>query len=528
MTISTTAAWRAAIVTAACTAVIARAALPGAPLEIGSRLELFVDRYLIDRLEGTSLKLGLPVKREVSFRFDQPWERPFAGAASVVKGPSGIYRFYYRGAAADAEGNYSADYEVTCVAESRDGIVWTKPNLGLYEYHGSRNNNIILRPTPPFRSSHNFAVFLDARPGIDASERYKAVGGAGGKNGAGLFRWVSADGVRWRLFSEAPLFKGYALDTLNIAFWSPSENCYVAYIRTWSQGGTPDQPDFSGKRTMSRSVSRDFVNWSEPKVMSFGNAPEDELYTIGSHPYFRAPHIQIALPFRIVVGRNVLTEAEAESLDVQAVRGRVDPRLGQGLGARGTGHGLGAVSDAVLMSSRGGFEFDRTFMESFIRPGLERAAWTARSNCPAFNIVPTSDTELSLYLQVGYTSNQYHVRRYSLRIDGFASVNAPFAGGEMTTKPVVFEGEALVVNYSTSSIGHVKVELQDARGQPLPGFALADCDEIVGDEIKRVVSWRKSSDLSSLRGKPVRLRFAMKDADLYLLQCRTQSSASAP
>jgi len=90
----------------------------------------------------------------------------------------------------------------------------------------------------------------------------------------------------------------------------------------------------------------------------------------------------------------------------------------------------------------------------------------------------------------------------------------------MVTKPLTFNGDKLVINYSTSSIGHVKVELQDAGGRPLPGFTLAESDEIVGDEIRRTVTWKGSEDVSSLAGRPVRLRFAMKDADLYSIQFR--------
>jgi hypothetical protein len=59
------------------------------------------------------------------------------------------------------------------------------------------------------------------------------------------------------------------------------------------------------------------------------------------------------------------------------------------------------------------------------------------------------------------------------------------------------------------------VELQDANGQPIEDYTLADCSEIIGDEIKRVVTWNNGADVSALAGKPVRLRFRMHDADLF-------------
>ncbi|HAH43771.1 MAG TPA: hypothetical protein DCM07_02745, partial [Planctomycetaceae bacterium] len=86
------------------------------------------------------------------------------------------------------------------------------------------------------------------------------------------------------------------------------------------------------------------------------------------------------------------------------------------------------------------------------------------------------------------------------------------------TKPLVFDGSELSLNFSTSAAGGIKVEIQDEQGQPLPGFTLADCREQIGNEVDRVVSWKQGSDLKSLSGKPVRLKFVMKDADLYSLQ----------
>ena len=90
----------------------------------------------------------------------------------------------------------------------------------------------------------------------------------------------------------------------------------------------------------------------------------------------------------------------------------------------------------------------------------------------------------------------------------------------MTTKPLVFEGGELVVNYATSAAGSVRFELQDASGKAIDGFLLPQCREIYGDEIERVVSWDDGSDVSALAGTPVRLHAALKDADLYSVRFR--------
>jgi hypothetical protein len=476
-----------------------------APVELADRLELFVDHHLVERLEGTRLVLGRPQPANIALTFDQPWEEA-ANYVTVIK-DADVYRMYYRGCQRTPEGEFDPRTEVTCYAESRDGITWTKPMLQLHEVEGSRENNVILGPDAR-RVSHNFSPFLDTRPGVLRNERFKAVGGvfndnrersvhAGSEAGlGGLFRYVSADGIRWTLYSEEPIFVGYALDSLNCLAWVPSENAYAIYLRTWSEGGTPEQPEFRGYRTVSRAVSKDFNHWSTPKRMTFGDTPPENLYTNGTHSYFRAPHLLVGLAFRFQPERAVLSEDEMSRYGVHHTQHR-------------------GLSDAVLLTSRGGDSYDRTFLESIIRPGADRRAWSARSNAPALGVVPTTNQEMSLYVVKHYTQPDCHLRRYTLRTDGFASLEAPFAGGSAVTKPLAFTGNQLVLNYATSAAGSVRVELLDETGQPLPGFGEAECDELVGDEIAWTVTWRGDSDLGSHVGRSIRLRFLLKDANVF-------------
>ena len=132
---------------------------------------------------------------------------------------------------------------------------------------------------------------------------------------------------------------------------------------------------------------------------------------------------------------------------------------------------------------------------------------------------PGAPNELSLHFNEGSWRNDRHrVRRYTIRLDGFVSAHAPYSGGEIVTKPLTFTGKALSLNYATSAAGSVKIELQDAAGNPLPGFALADAEELFGDSVDQTVSWTGGADVSSLAGKTVRLRFVLKDADVYSYQ----------
>ena len=114
-------------------------------------------------------------------------------------------------------------------------------------------------------------------------------------------------------------------------------------------------------------------------------------------------------------------------------------------------------------------------------------------------------------------------RRFVLRTDGFASVHAGADAGAMRTRPLRFAGRELAVNYATSAGGSLRVEVQDAEGKAIPGFALADCRALVGDAIEQGVRWAKRRDVGALAGHTVRLRFVMQDADLFALQFRKGS-----
>ena len=433
---------------------------PGS-VNIGSRLELFVDRHIVDRLEGTGFQLHRP----------QPYPLPKSpvggGYMSVLK-DGDVYRAYYRAFIEGYEGERhdGSRGEITCYAESRDGHEWSFPQLGLYEARGPQGRNAILAEQPPF--SHNFAPFLDTRPGIRKTARFKALAGV---HPGGLCAFRSADGIHWERMRSKPVLtdEDFAFDSQNVSFWSSVEKCYVCYFRTW-------QTSHGRLRTISRSTSKDYVHWSEPVPMN-PNLPGEHLYVSGTHPYFRAPHIYVALPTRFHPDR-------------------------------------GASTDILFMASRAGTtHYERLFTEAFIRPGLDPARWGNRANYVAFGVVPTGPAEMSIY-------HNRSGHRYVLRTDGFTSINAGSEGGELITKPLTFAGKGLYLNYSTSASGSIQVEIQRPNGNPARGYSLKDCLPIVGDEIERRVEWKGGPDVSQLAGKNVRLRFVMKECDLFSIQFR--------
>ena len=464
-------------------ATAATVAAQQTPVQIGSRLELFVDDYIIDRMDRAELELHHPMPAGPAITFDKPWEGAFTGYQTVIK-DGDLYRFYYRGY--PEVGDHAG--QVTCYAESRDGKTFTKPNLGLYEIYGTKDNNVILAHADPM--THNFAPFLDTRPGVPADERYKALGGS---LKSGLMAYVSGDGIHWRPLRDEPVITEGAFDSQNVAFWSENEGMYLCYFRVFTESGGTNY------RSISRTTSSDFVNWTPPQEMGYGDTPREQLYTNQTHPYFRAPHIYLSTPMRFMPGRKVMTDEQIKKMDVVGKYG-------------------GDCADVVLMTTRGGYVYSRTFMEGFIRPGLDPGNWASRSAMAACNIVPTGPAEMSVYKQMHYAQPSTYMERYTLRTDGFVSVSAPYEGGEMVTKPLVFSGGRLVINFETSAAGGIQVEIQDVNGNPLPGYGLIDAVETIGDDIERSVVWPIGSDLSGMAGKPVRLRFVMRDADLYSIR----------
>tara|TARA_Y100001949_G_C15801978_1_gene249621 strand:- start:105 stop:587 length:483 start_codon:yes stop_codon:yes gene_type:complete len=157
-------------------------------------------------------------------------------------------------------------------------------------------------------------------------------------------------------------------------------------------------------------------------------------------------------------------------------------------------------------------------MEAFIRPGIGLDNWVSRSNYPALNVVQTGPAEMSIYVNQDYAQPSAHLRRYSMRLDGFTSIRGKYEGGVFTTKPFTFDGNKLQLNYATSAVGEIKIELQDKQGKPIPGFSIDDAQTIIGNEISRIVEWNGNSDVSALAGKTIKMRVYLKDADLYSIR----------
>lgn len=447
---------------------------------IGSRRELFWDEYLVNTAETTAtLKLHALQAREVVIDHNEPWEGNGCDYHCILKDDN-LYRLYYLGWEM-----LNPRPIVVCYAESKDGKNWVKPKLGICEFKGSKENNIILdHNTTVF---DNFSVFKDTNPGCPKDELYKGVG----KADNALWCFTSADGIKfkkaWRMTDRGKF------DTLNIAFWDKYTNQYICYIRDFH----------NGIRDIRRMVSTDFKHWTIPVLLDFGGADDYPLYTNVAQPYYRADHILVGFPSRYVE-RNAWTPNfdQLSGAERRKERMKVDPRYGL------------ALTDCVFMSSRDGQKWKR-WDEAFVAPGPEHEynwaygdCYPARGMIETENDLPYAPHELSMYIPENHwTKMPAKLRRYTIRIDGFVSYNAPYKPCKIVTKPFVFEGNNLSINFATSAVGYVKIKLI-GEGKALNSV------EIFGDSLDRKVVF-ENGNISSLSGKPVKMEITMRDADLY-------------
>jgi hypothetical protein len=498
---------------------VVQAAETVAPIDIGSRRELFVDDYLIERLaDGAQLRLHHPQPREIALVHDAPWEGSGCGYHSVFQ-DGRLYRMYYKAWHLDVQppGKVTTNTHplYCCYAESDDGIHWRKPELGQFEFNGSKQNNITMAPGKIGSLNPDPghpAVFKDDNPQCPADARYKAIFRSGKPRG--LLPFKSADGLHWSPMSDAPVITEGAFDSQNLAFWDPVRKEYRAYWRIFTAGETTEKNwKPSGVRAIRTATSKDFLTWGPHADLTYVDSPAEHLYTNGIKPYHRAPHIFIGFPARYIERGWSDSMRALPELEHREMRAKASLRYGT------------AISEGLMMASRDGVKFKR-WNEAFLRPGIEReGTWHYGHQYIAWHVVETKSDlegappELSLYAVESYwTGNSSAVRRYTLRLDGFVSVNAPMKGGELLTRPLTFQGSKLSLNFSTSAAGDIRVEIQDAAGNPLPGFTLEDCPPVFGDSLERTVMWKIGGDVSSLAGKPVRLRFVLRDADLYALR----------
>ena len=478
--------------------------------DIGSRRELFTDTSLVDSFEGNlTFELHQPVPREIALVTDSPWEGNKCGYVSVLEDTT-CYRMYYKANHQEmVPGKVAFERLAVAYAESTDGITWKKPNLGLFEHEGSTANNLIwIGEGDEAKGVHGFTAFKDTNPACRAEDRYKALG-AGKKSTEGLYALHSSDGIRWQLSSGDPLHIEGAFDSQNVAFWDNTLKVYVMYFRNFRS---------DRQRIIQRVESKNFRDWSTPEELHYPRRPFEQLYTNQISPYYRAPHIYVGFPARYIERSWSKSIESLPDLAERRLRASAMERYGA------------ALTDGLFMSSRDGRSFDRRD-EAFLRPnGRYPLNWVYGDNYQNYGLVETagpecgSQRELSMFVTEGYwRGNSTRFRRHTLRLDGFISARGGMDGGVIVTKLIVFKGDSLFCNFATSAAGGVRITLLEENGTIIDGFSSHDGDELIGDDIEYQVHWTRGSNVDSLQGRPIRIRFEMCDADLYSYRFGYQS-----
>ena len=239
-------------------------------LDVGSRLELFVEPSLVEELRGEArLQLQRPIPQGVALVTDRPWEGNACFTFTIFQDEN-RYRMYYRGwHFVTGKKLEFPRRQVTCYAESLDGIHWYRPQLGLVEFEGSKRNNILLDRLPNGDTIRNFVPFKDANPAASPDARYKAFSLS---RKWGLYAWKSADAIHWELMADRPVItKGY-FDSQNLAFWDSVRNEYREYHRDFRQTAE-NQPRTKGIRDVMTGTSQDFLNWTDPVWLNYPGSP---------------------------------------------------------------------------------------------------------------------------------------------------------------------------------------------------------------------------------------------------------------
>ena len=228
-----------------------------------------------------------------------------------------------------------------CYAESRDGIHWVKPELGLFEFQGSKQNNIVWSGP----ALDNFTPFKDPNPDCRPGERYKAVGNGPG----GLWAYKSEDGMHWSPLADKPIITKGAFDTQNNAFWDPVNQHYWCYIRDFHDG----------IRDIRVATSSDFPQLDRARAAAVrGFAGRSAVHQPGAALLPRSA-LFLGFPTRYVERSWSASFKALPDPEHRQRRMKFHPRYGT------------AMTDGLFMTSRDGRTF-RRWDEAFLRPGPER------------------------------------------------------------------------------------------------------------------------------------------------------------
>jgi len=488
---------------------------------IGTQKQLFIDDSIIMQTSHVMRVLNPVVKAPSNpiIKADRPWEGSYLRCNKVFYDETDrLFKMWYSVwpefvATKDAGGGYRNNWtrkgdgfvreevpdpynfdfgddskRLLCYATSKDGFHWEKPNLGKVEFQGSRNNNILPAGTrsPDILDTHE----------QDPSRRFKAAASDfkfTGYHYGQINLFYSPDGMEWR-----PAPENKELDVANKKTrWGPStflgwdsiKGVYAIHIESCRHRGCP-----MAKRLVGRSESPDMIHWSEVETIMIPDErdpPDLEFYAMPTF-FYEGVYIGMTWIFRT-------TEA---------------------------------LHYPQLSFSRDGTNYTRPFREPLMRVGDSGDFDESMLLC---NTPLFQDGRIWFYYSGGnHRAPERFLERgdkavhaigvATLPEDGFVSFLAgKLDPGKVLTRVLTFEGNQLSVvmkatqhNYGAGPV-QVKVEIIDSTHEPIPGFTLEECDNLATTG-KHRVSWKGNSDVGKLAGKPIQLRFTLRNVKLNSFQ----------
>ncbi len=434
-----------------------------------------LDPDLIENSGAARLAMGA-VRKDAAALFgeDRPWEVRMDNVYANVlyDKPSARYRCWYSpfiqfndrwdGHRWQRTGAAVAREMAVCYAESHDGAVWRKPELGLVDWHGGRRNNLV------WRGPHGSGIFRDGHE-TDPSRRYKIffnqpdATGAHHLPGTGMRVAFSPDGLHWGAAIPCPAIDAIG-DTHNNAFWDERSHRYVAFTRLWNTGA-------DRQRIVGRTESPDFLHWTKAEEVLRGGTAR-QTYAMPVFPY---AHGYLGLLMVFDIAANTVDCELTWSGDTRTWK-RVLP--GTPLIPRGPegSHDHGCIFGAAYPIRRAG--------------------------------------ELLLYYggnDRGHNGpRKGFFCRARLRPEGYAAlVPADGARTIVTTRPVEVSGRRLRITADARG-GSVRAAIVDAEQ-----FSFEQCRPVAADVTDAAVHWRGADGLGRLSGRRVRLRFELQSSRLY-------------
>ncbi len=530
--------FRLCLFAAALTLVFAAHQAPAAPVKVPAGLfkdvndttvgqarlvrgtQLFIDDWLIESLEGVRRQLNQPTKHKQNpvLVKDKPWEVGAPGYGTVHYDPKAkLFKMWYQTWKKVPEGSLSEGN--LCLATSRDGVTWSKP---IIDKKGGTN----MVQVPKVTGFQCPGIFRDPAE-KDPSRRYKMLFSCAPDGTAKT--WMtsvgfSPDGIHWTAAKTLPLIP--FSDTQICPFWDHRSRRYIAILRF----GPPNT------RLVSRTESEDFLNWS-PKVTVFRQTRRDavqatQFYQMAPMPYATG-YIGLIGAYHNETLKPIPPDKPwTDRQDLQLAYSRDSVtwfRVG----------GSGAVTNASLNREQDWSRQARA--ATFLPYGKMNKDWDWGYITPYYTPEPIIVNDQIHFFYSG--SNAKHwwtwtgdppkkdpnakppkkgVGLATLRRDGFVSINADEKGGTMTTRTFLFLGDGLVLNADAKD-GQITVEALNADGKPIPGFGLETSQPVTTDNIRHSLAWKGHKDLHQLQGKPIRLRFHMKNARMFSLTPRTKS-----